>query len=247
MNRQDNIYVFDTTTLLFETVARQIVLLANEAVTKRGRFSIALSGGSTPGQLHALLATAPYNEQIPWEHTYVFWGDERCVPLDDERNNALVAKNILLNKVALPTQNIFITPVNLPPAEAAATYDAQIRAFFGAGNPLELDLIFLGLGDNGHTASLFPGTSIVHETSIGVKEIFVEEVDMFRVTMTAAMINAARHVAFLVTGTGKAEMLEKILYAPFNPDIYPAQLIQPSPGDLHWYVDKAAAALITHE
>ncbi len=244
MKKQGQLRIFANPTALCESVAHWIIKLANAAVAERGRFSISLSGGSTPGQLHALLATPLYRNQMPWAHTFVFWGDERCVPLDDDRNNAFVAKNILLDKVAIPAENVFVTPVNLEPAAAAAAYDATIRHFFGEGNPLEFDLIFLGLGDNGHTASLFPGTLIVHEKAIGVREIFVAEVDMFRVTMTAGLINSARHVAFLVTGAGKAIMLNNILHADFDPDYLPAQLIQPSPGDLHWFVDEAAAKLL---
>jgi 6-phosphogluconolactonase len=240
-----NLQVFETAETVNTVAVDFIIDIANKAIAERGRFVICLSGGQTPQQLYSLLAELPFCKQIQWKKTFVFWGDERCVPLNDERNNAHQAKIILLDKVDVPFSNIHRIPVNILAAEAAAEYEKEIKLFFNEGVP-RFDLILLGLGENGHTASLFPGTKVINEQVEGIREVYVEEERMYRVTMTAPLINRARHILFLVTGKNKAEILNKILSAPFEPDKYPAQLIRPIEGQLHWFIDSAAAAFITN-
>jgi 6-phosphogluconolactonase len=235
--------VFQTTEALNKAVAEFIITTAAKAIAARGRFTLALSGGQTPEKLYSLLAEPAYSKQIQWDKTFIFWGDERCVPLDDERNNAHLAKLLLLNKVNIPSSNIYRIPVNLSPPEAAKNYEKEINNFFDNEAP-RFDIILLGLGENGHTASLFPHTKVLDEQAEAVRAVYLEEEKMFRVTMIAPMINHAHHILFLVTGENKAEILEKILHTPDHPDNYPAQLIHPVDGKLHWYVDNAAARLI---
>ncbi len=244
-NPKNKIEVFENADTLSVATAEFIIKLADEAIAAVGRFSISLSGGSTPEKLFRLMATGDYKARMPWKNTYVFWGDERFVPLNDERNNAHVAKTLLLDKVDIPAENIFVIPVNIDPAtEAAKAYEKTLRAFFGHGLP-QFDLILLGIGENAHTASLFPGTSVIYEKKEWVSALYVDEVKMFRVTMTAPFINDARNVVFLAAGDSKAEVLQTVLTADYQPEKYPAQLISPVNGNLYWFLDKKAAALLT--
>jgi len=246
MMLQNNIKIFPTPSELTEGAAHFIVALAQKIVAEKGRFTISLSGGHTPEQLYALLADEPYVGQMPWSDTYVFWGDERCVGLDDKDNNAHMARVQMLDHVAIPAGNIYPMPVDLTPAKAADRYEETIRHFFGDGAPV-FDLILLGLGENGHTASLFPDTDVVIEARRLVKEVFVEEQNMFRITMTAPLINQASNIMFLVQGKGKAEILNTVLNTPPRPDKYPAQLIAIGMGNLYWYIDEDAAMILQQD
>ncbi len=243
MKRKDKITVFKTVETLYDAAAKLCLAIAEKSILARGRFVICLSGGDTPKGLYSLLATHPYHDLFPWKDTYVFWGDERCVPLTDNQNNAYMAQKLLLEKIDLPSTNIFPIPVNLPPAEAALEYEKTMKLFFGTDTP-SFDLLLLGIGNDGHTASLFPGTEVLNEKRRWVKEVYVTEQQMYRITLTAHLINKAHHVLFLVSGASKAEVLQTILTAPFQPEKYPAQLIQPEHGDIYWYVDLEAAAKI---
>lgn len=238
-----NIQTYATPAALAEAAAQYIIELAKHYIQKNGRFTIALSGGSTPDRLFKLFSQSPYVEQMPWQNTYFFWGDERYVPLDDERNNAHQAIQLLFSKINIPAENIIRIQTNLPPKEAAEQYEQAIQHLFGEAPP-QFDLILLGMGDNGHTASLFPHTQVLHEETRMVKEEYIEEVQMYRVTMTAPLINLAHHIIFLVTGANKADMLKTVLQGEYEPDLYPAQLIKPVDGELIWMVDEAAAALL---
>ena len=244
IDAKNKIEVFDSPELLGKAAAEFIIKLANESVAARGKFSISLSGGGTPEQLFVLLSSDNYKDQMPWAKIFVFWGDERYVPLNDSRSNAFVAKTLLLDKVNIPAANIFPIPVNLEPAaEAANAYEQTLKNFFGGGLP-QFDLIMLGIGENAHTASLFPGTSVINEKKEWVSALYVDEVKMYRVTMTVPVINNARNVLFLAAGSSKAEVLRTILASPYQPEKYPAQLISPVNGNLFWFLDKKAAALL---
>jgi 6-phosphogluconolactonase len=242
-NTKNKVEVFGTIEALNESAAKLLIDIAKKSVTERGRFVLCLSGGNTPKSLYTLLSLPPYCDLVPWKNTFIFWGDERCVPADDEQNNAHMATTALLNKVDIPSSNIFPVPVNLPPAEAAKKYEETLRDFFGKESP-RFDLILLGLGDNGHTASLFPGTAVLHEEVRWVKEVFVEDKKMYRITTTAQLINKAHHIIFLVTGEEKATMLKTILTGSYLPEKYPAQLIGPVRGEIYWFIDAKAATLL---
>jgi 6-phosphogluconolactonase len=222
---------FDSAELLAEAAANYFVMLANENIEKNGKFTVALSGGNTPMALYKSLASPTFNNQIDWKKVFVFWGDERCVPLDSSENNAFNAKNDLLNKIKIPAKNIFIIPVEETPVNAAIYYEATIKIFFKTDKPI-FDLILLGMGDDGHTASLFPFSTILQEKNKLVKEVFLADKNMWRVSFTAPLINQASHTLFLVVGKAKASMLDIILNGEKNIEKYPAQVIE----DAEWLV-----------
>lgn len=216
------------------------VELAAEAVAARGRFRVALSGGNTPLRTYRLLAAPPRRERTPWPQTEVFWGDERCVPLDDGRSNAGMATRTLLTRVPVMSGSVHPMRCDADPEAAAADYEALLRACFETV-PV-LDLIFLGLGQNGHTASLFPHSPLLAETARWVAAVRVAGQETRRVTLTPVVINAARVVAFVVFGRDKAAVLRSVLQGPPDPGRLPAQLIRPRGGRLIWLTDEAAAA-----
>ncbi len=237
------IKIFPDPPALAHAAAETVTALAAEAVAARGRFSIGLSGGSTPRPLYELLAGEPFAPRIEWSNVHVFWGDERCVPPDDEDSNYRMTREALLDHVPLPLQNIHRVQGELPPPQAATAYEQDLHQFFSEPRP-RFDLLLQGMGGDGHTASLFPGTQALHEQQRWAVENYVQKLDSWRVTLTACAINAAAHVIFLVDGTPKAEALRAVLRGLYMPETYPSQLVQPSDGDVVWMVDSQAAALL---
>lgn len=235
--------VFKTLDELSVAAAKLIIDAANKAVQKNGKFTLVLSGGNTPKKLYTILSEKKYSERMPWNETVVFWGDERCVGLDDAQNNAYQAKHLLLDHVPVLPNNIHIIPVNLSPALAAKKYEQTIFNYFKNSKPC-FDLILLGLGENGHTASLFPNTKVLQTKIAGVEEVYLEEKKVHRITMTAPLINAADKIIFMVSGKNKATILKKIIANSSHSIMYPAQLIKPNAGELIWLVDEDAAALL---
>lgn len=225
---------------LAQRAAQHLVELARRAITERDRFSLALSGGSTPYALYQLLAQPPYNDQVDWSKVYIFWGDERCVPPDHTDSSYRMARESLLESVPIPESQIYRIQGEINPAEAAAEYETILRSFF-AGDP-RFDLILLGMGDDGHTASLFPGTKALDENQRWVIENYVEVKSMWRVTLTPKAINNAANIAFLVSGAGKAERLRQVIRGEYQPHALPSQLVRPVRGKLVWMIDQAAAA-----
>jgi 6-phosphogluconolactonase len=229
---------------LFELAAEEVARAANEAVAERSRFTIALSGGSTPRSLFTLLATSA-RASLPWERMFFFWGDERHVPPDDPGSNYRMANEAMLSKVPVPAGNVFRIPAENPDAAAAAaSYEQTLRKFFAleAGQVPRFDLILLGMGPDGHTASLFPATAALRETSRLVVANWVEKLKTSRITLTLPVLNAAHCVAFLVSGTDKAAALHVVLETDAPGEQYPSKLVQPSDGKLIWFVDRAAAS-----
>ena len=215
-----------------------------DVLKRQDQFTIALSGGSTPKALHELLAKSPYADQIPWLQLHVFWGDERYVPIDDPLSNAGMAYDTLLGHVFTPEDQIHVWRTDLEPDAAAADYDRILHNYFG-DSELTFDLVLLGLGDDGHTLSLFPGTAVVHEQTAWTKAYFLDQQTMYRLTLTAPVVNRASCVLFLVAGPKKAAPLWAVLDGDYQPDTYPAQIIQLVSGELIWMVDEKAAAQLT--
>jgi len=222
------------------SAAELFVQLAARAVSQRGRFRVALSGGSTPRRTYQLLATPQWRSQLAWPKIDMFLGDERYVPPDHPESNYHMVKEALLQHV--PEANLHRVPTELEPEAAATAYEADIRQAFAlsAGIP-QFDLIFLGLGTNGHTASLFPGSPLLHENSRLVAAEFVSEAKMWRISMTLPLLNQGRTDAFLVAGKEKAEVLREVRAGAFDPERLPAQLIKPENGELLWLADQPAA------
>jgi 6-phosphogluconolactonase len=240
------IWIYDDQKALSHAAAGLFVQQARQAVQAQDRFSVVLSGGHTPRRTYELLAQPPFRDQVPWAQVHVFWGDERCVPPDDARSNERMLRKALLDHVPVPPAQIHPIPCVQAPREAAEQYEAVLHDFF-AGQPPRFDLIFLGLGENGHTASLFPNTPVLEEQKRWVAEVYVAEQDLYRVTLTAPIINQAAAVAFLVAGTAKARVLRAVLQGPSDPHRLPAQLIQPAQGALQWLVDQEAGSLVSRE
>lgn len=226
---------------LSQAAARLFLERAIRASEAGTYFSVALSGGSTPRRTYELLAEPPFRDQVPWNLVQVFWGDERCVPLDDPRSNAHMTFQTLLNKVPVPSEQIHPISCARNPERSAQEYETLLKGFF-ADQPPRFDLIFLGLGVNGHTASLFPGTQVLKEVKRWAAEVYVPEQNLYRVTLTAPVINKAAAVVFLVAGSEKAQVLYEVREGPFEPERLPAQLIKPEEGELLWLVDREAAA-----
>lgn len=240
--------VFDDDTGLFTAAADEFVHAAREAVARHGRFFVALSGGSTPRGLYQLLASPAYHQQVDWARAYVFWGDERCVPPTDAESNYRMARESLLFHVPVPHEHVYRMPGDNPdPVAAAAIYEQALRRGFalGPGERPRFDLILLGMGPDGHTASLFPHTAALHVTDRWVVANAVEKLHATRLTLTLPVLNSAARVMFLVAGTDKADALAAVLEGPRRPDDVPAQLIAPEHGDILWLVDTAAAAKLT--
>jgi 6-phosphogluconolactonase len=219
--------------------------LSAQAVTSRGRFSVALSGGSLIKLLCPPLITLPLSTSINWSAWHIFWADERCVPLAHPDSNYRLAREYLFDHVPIPSNQIYPVETSLDPAAAATAYQATLgRVLQPAPTQIpRFDLILLGLGEDGHTASLFPGHSLLNETERWVAPVFNSpKPPPKRVTLTLPVINDARQVLFLVTGSSKADALQRVLQTPITPGSLPARLVQPAHGELHWFVDEAAGA-----
>lgn len=228
---------------MINAMADYVVDVAQKSIASNKEFNIALSGGSSPKKLYEMLASPVYNNRIEWKKVNFFFGDERYVATHDPQYNGNMVKTALFEPLQIGKLNIFLVDTLLSPEEAAKDYSARIAGHFKRKD-LIFDLILLGLGDNSHTASLFPHTAVLQDRSASVKSVFVKEQNVYRITMTAPLINQARHVAFMVYGQSKAEAVHHVLEDTFDPEQYPAQLIEPESGDLQWYLDEEAASLL---
>lgn len=247
MIQSAEIRVLTTPQELFAAAAEEIVRIANEAVSEHGRFTIALSGGSTPKSLYNLLATNA-RSTLPWEKMFFFWGDERHVPPTDPESNYCMANEAMLSKIPVPASRVFRFAGENPDATAAAeAYEKTVRKFFQLA-PDEIprfDLILLGMGPDGHTASLFPGTAALQERTRLAVANWVEKMKTTRLTLTLPVLNAAHYVAFLVSGTDKATVLHAVIEENVPGEQYPAKLVQPKDGRLIWFLDRAAASTLS--
>ncbi|HEX9058103.1 MAG TPA: 6-phosphogluconolactonase [Ktedonobacterales bacterium] len=237
--------VFDDVAALSRAAADALAEVAAKAVRQHGRFRVALSGGSTPQALFKLLAHAPYHDRVSWSRTFVFWGDERCVPPTSADSNYRMARETLLFHVPVPATQVYRMPGEAADPEAGARlYEMSLRRAFALapGEMPRFDLILLGMGSDGHTASLFPHTSALRVTDRLVVANRVEKLNTTRLTLTVPVLNNAATVLFLVAGDDKAGALKAVLRGPKHPEEYPAQLVAPHDGELVWLVDRAAAA-----
>ncbi|WP_426667349.1 6-phosphogluconolactonase [Mucilaginibacter sp. McL0603] len=235
------INVYNNESEVLNGLANYFVETAAKSIAHHGQFSVALSGGNSPKKLYELLASSSYRDKVEWNKVHFFFGDERYVPHTDPQSNYLMAKKALLEPLDLSYKQIFPIDTSLSPEEAAKKYTTDINYYF-AGTDVCFDLILLGLGDNSHTASLFPHTPVLHDKTVSVKEVFLEDQQVFRITMTAPLINQAHHIAYLVYGDGKATAVHHVIEDKIDIENYPAQLIKPQNGDLQWFLDKGAAS-----
>jgi 6-phosphogluconolactonase len=236
---ESKVTVFPDGEAIARAVAEKFVELAKDAIAARGRFSVALAGGSTPKRTYEILATDEFRGQVDWPNVHAFFGDERCVPPDQADSNFRMATEALLKHVPA---RVYRMKGEGDAARHAAEYETELRGFFAGEAWPRFDLVMFGMGDDGHTLSLFPGTTALRETSAWCVSNWVEKFNTFRITMTAPAVNHARQLIFSVTGANKASRLVEVLHGPFEPERLPSQLIKPADGRLDWYVDAAAAA-----
>jgi 6-phosphogluconolactonase len=218
--------------------------LVGEAAAEGRPFRVALSGGSTPRLLYRLLASEDYRARVAWERVGFFFGDERWVPHTDSDSNFKLANDYLFQPLSIDESRVFPMPTEGKPPEAAEQYEAVLRRVFALASREmpRFDLIFLGMGDDGHTASLFPHTAALREYGKLVAANYVEKLNTWRITLTAPVLNAARHVLFMVAGESKAPALKQVLEGEYDPEEYPSQLLREASGHVTWLVDRAAAA-----
>jgi 6-phosphogluconolactonase len=236
-----NLLVYETPEELAEAAARDFAARAREAIDERGRFAVALAGGSTPKATYEVLAR-DFAGELDWSRVHVFFGDERTVSPDHEDSNYRMAYETLLSRV--PVGSVHRMRCELPPEEAATAYEEELREFFGPDDVPRFDLVLCGLGEDGHTLSLFPETAALDVTDRWVVANPVLKLETMRLTLTIPVLNASRAVTFLVAGEGKADALKEILEGDADPRAYPAQLVSPESDDLTWMVDRAAASLM---
>lgn len=238
MNK-DNIFIWQDAEKLSLAAAYFFVRSYKESVAKTGRFAVALSGGSTPKRLYEILATPEFSRNIDWKKVLIFWGDERFVPHTDAESNYRMVKEALFDKIKIPAKNIFAVPVKGWPQDCAEQYEATIKNILG--RTASFDLTLLGMGDDGHTASLFPETKILEENKKLVKEVWVDAKQTWRISLTYPIINKSKEIMFLVAGKTKAPVIKKIFSARALKNPYPVQGVQLKKGNIIWMLDEAAA------
>ncbi|HEY2524388.1 MAG TPA: 6-phosphogluconolactonase [Candidatus Binataceae bacterium] len=240
--------ILDDAQSLHVHAAEEIAHFASEAICIHAQFTLCLSGGSTPAATYALLAER-FRLSVDWKEVQFFWGDERCVPPDDPASNFAMANRTMLSRLDLRPEQIHRIRAEDPPEQAAHAYEEELRASFGigAGEFPRFDLVLVGLGENVHVESLFPGHPALHEHERIVVAVEVDGVPQrHRVTITPPVLNNSARVMFLVEGEGKAEAVRSALEGPRDPDRFPAQIIDPPHGEVVWLLDRAAASLLSH-
>jgi len=247
MPSRPEIIIRDNPAQMARAAADIFTKAAKEAVSKGVRFTVAVSGGSTPRAMHGLLETEPFRSEIPWNSTYIFWVDERCVPINDPASNYGAAGKDLLDRVPIPTEQSYPMPVDSPPEEGAMEYQKTLIDFFQLqdGEFPVFDLIFLGIGRDGHTASLFPGQEALDEDERLVVAVKGGNPDVSRITMTFPVLNNAGHVVILVSGRSKAEVLRSIFED--SRAYLPAHGVRPINGRLTWLLDSEVASLFSRK
>jgi 6-phosphogluconolactonase len=237
-----HIAIYPDIDTLSHDAAQHIVRIANESIATYGRFTMALSGGTTPRKTYELLGSEPYSRQINWTLVHIFWGDERCVPPESPDSNYRMAHEALLSKIPIPAVQVHRMLANKPDRDAASQeYVEEMQRVFATDDIPSFDLIQLGMGPEGHTASLFPHQEALHEERRLAMPVSVPKPPPDRLTFTPPLLNAARNILFLVTGSDKADALHAVLEGPYQPDEYPVQIVRPLNGEVVWMVDTAAA------
>ena len=237
------LHILSTAEEAAQAAARFLATLAEKHIAVEGRFTIALSGGSTPRRLYQVLASPPYDKGMAWDQWHIFWGDERCVPPDHEDSNYRMASEALLDQVRVPFAHVHRMRGEAVPEEAADEYETLLREVFQKSEP-QFDLILLGMGDDGHTASLFPGTAALQECSKLVMANWVPQLKGHRITFTLPLINSARVIVFLNTDGAKAEFLRRVLEPKPSEALLPAAMVGPSNGAVHWFLTQDAARIL---
>lgn len=214
----------------------------NSTLQEQEFFTLVLSGGNTPKNLYKVLGADEFKDKIDWSRLQIFWGDERAVPITDDRNNAKMAYEILLDNISIPKEQVHAMRTDIEPVFAAKEYEKILRTFF-TNTVKSFDLVLLGMGDDGHTLSLFPGSPLIEENDEDewVKSVYNDEQKMYRITLTPLIVNRSSHIAFMVDGLKKANVLKEVIEGSYKPLQLPSQIIKPASGNLYWFIDKDAA------
>ena len=245
MPSSTTVQVFETAEDVARVAAVRFVELANDAVAEHDLFHVVLAGGNTPRRMYELLAGDQFRSEIDWTTVHLFFGDERCVSADHPESNYKLVSETLISKVDIPASNIHRIEIEADAISSATGYEKELRDFYLDVEAPPFDLVLLGLGEDGHTASLFPGTSALAVTDKWVVANWVEKLASYRITLTPAAINGAAQVIFLVTGVKKAAAVKAVLEGPLQPENLPAQLIKPEAGALTWLLDSQAASMLS--
>jgi 6-phosphogluconolactonase len=245
MADRGELHVYRDAQELARAVAESFVSIGRMATAENGSFHAALSGGNTPRAAYGLLAQEPFRNELSWSDVFIYFGDERCVPPDDDQSNYRMAWRAFLDDVPIPRANVHRIRGEVDPGHAANEYASILRA--DLGNAPQFDLVMLGLGPDGHTASLFPGTSPDTDDNALVRAVYAPSQMAWRVTITPKVINLARTVVFAVEGPDKAQIFAAVYEGPIDPVKYPAQIVQPISGRLIWLVDEFAAGFLKHK
>lgn len=233
-------HIYQNKEELGERLAGWICDLINSTLSKQEYFTLVLSGGDTPKILFNNLVSSRYKQKVNWNKVHIFWGDERAVPFD-ERNNAKMAYDLLLDHIDIPSSQVHVMRTDIEPVIAAKEYEKMLREYFN-NTGKSFDLVLLGLGDDGHTLSLFPGTSLLDKNDENwVDQVYNEKQQMYRITLMPVIVNRASQIAFMVNGNSKSKILKKVIEGERNSAELPAQIIDPIDGNLHWFLDEAAA------
>jgi 6-phosphogluconolactonase len=234
------LHIYKNKEEMSEALASWMCDVIESTLKEQEFFTLVLSGGSTPQLLYKTLVSDKFKDKINWARIHVFWGDERVVPYADERNNARVAHELLLNKIDIPANHVHIMRTDIEPNFSTDAYWKMLHDFFD-NTSTTFDLVLLGMGDDGHTLSLFPGSPLIEEHKHWVNSVYNQEQEMYRITLMPNIVNRAAKIAFMVDGEKKAKMLQQVLQGDFEPSKYPAQIIKPENGEIHWFVDEDAA------
>jgi 6-phosphogluconolactonase len=229
---------------LSDELANWVCDVITESLKKQEFFSLVLSGGGTPKLLFKKLASREFKNKINWKRVHIFWGDERVVPFTDERNNAGMAYQLLIDHIDIPASQVHIIRTDIEPNFAVDEYSKLLHSHFDHTFQ-SFDLVLLGMGDDGHTLSLFPDSPIIEEPINWVNSVFSKKQSMYRITLMPSLVNRAAKIAFMVEGENKANVLKEVLEGEYNPIKLPAQIIKPANGELHWFIDEAAAKELT--
>lgn len=240
------LHVYKDSAEVSRAAAEWVVNLIQEKLKTQPQFTWLLSGGSTPKQLYSLLAAPEFKDRIEWEKLHLFFGDERVVPFTDDRNNGKMVQKSLLEHVPVPKNQVHFIDTSLPPELSAEEYEGLLHQYFDDKSS-SFDLAMLGVGDDGHTLSVFPGSPLVHEKKKWVVSLFLPSQNMHRISLTPVLVNIADSIVFLATGASKASVIKEVMNGDFNPEKYPAQLIRPVIGELHWFMDEVAAELVKEQ
>jgi 6-phosphogluconolactonase len=234
------LHIYKNKEEMSEALASWMCEVIESTLKDQEYFTLVLSGGSTPQLLYKTLVSDKFKDKINWSRIHVFWGDERAVPYADERNNARMAHELLLNNVEIPANHVHIMRTDIEPNFSTDAYRKMLHDFFD-NTSTTFDLVLLGMGDDGHTLSLFPGSTIIEEHKHWVNSVYIQEQEMYRITLMPKIVNRAAKIAFMVDGEKKAKMLQQVLQGEYKPSEFPSQIIKPENGELHWFVDEAAA------